>query len=54
MLNYFKNVRQYLHLSLLHEQMTEINKMVDYYSNIKFPYSNPNKRFNEIKQLEEF
>ena len=54
MLNHFKNVRQYLHLLLLHEQMAEINKMIDYYSNIKFPYSNQNKRFNEIKQLKEF
>ena len=34
--------------------MAEINKMIDYYSNIKFPYSNRNKRFNEIEQLKEF
>ena len=34
--------------------MAEINKMIDYYSNIKFPYSNRNKRFNETKQLKEF
>ena len=54
MLNHFKNVRQYLHLLLLHEEMAEINKVIDYYSNIKFPYSNQNKRFNEIKQLKEF
>ena len=54
MLNHFQNVRQYLHLLLLHEEMAEINKVIDYYSNIKFPYSNQNKRFNEIKQLKEF
>ena len=54
MLNHFKNVRQYLHLLPLHEQMAEINKMIDYYSNIKFLYSNQNKRFNKIKQLKEF
>ena len=54
MSNHFKNVRQYLHLLLLHEQMAEINKMIDYYSSIKFPYSRPNKRFNQIKKLKEF
>ena len=47
MSNHFKNVRQYLHLLLLHEQMAEINKMIDYYSSIKFPY-------NQIKKLKEF
>ena len=34
--------------------MAEINKMIDYYSSIKFPYSRPNKRFNKIKKLKEF
>ena len=54
MSNHFKNVRQYLNLLLLHEHVAETNKMIDYYSSIKFPYKSPNKRFNQIKKLKEF
>lgn len=49
----FKNVVPYMQLLPLHEQLAEINKMIEYYSNVKYPYDNARKRFNDIKQLKE-
>lgn len=43
----FKNVVPYMQLLPLHEQLAEINKMIEYYSNVKYPYDNAKKRFND-------
>ena len=51
MLTHFYNVRQYLHLLPLHEQMAEINKMIDYYSKLNHACYNVKKRFSQIEQL---
>ena len=51
MLTHFYNVKQYLHLLPLHEQMTEINKLIDYYSNLNRACYNVKKRFSQIEQL---
>ena len=43
MLTHFYNVKQYLHLLPLHEQMTKINKMIDYYSKLNHACYNVKK-----------
>lgn len=48
---YYDNLWHYFYLLPLHEQMAEINKSIAYYSNIKFPYSNLDRRLSDIKQL---
>ena len=50
-LTHFYNVKQYLHLLPLHEQMTEINKMIDYYSKLNHACYNVKKIFSQTEQL---
>ena len=38
----FYNIKQYLHLLPVHEQMAEINKMIDYYSKLNHACYNYN------------
>ena len=33
LLNHFKNVKTYIHLLPIQEQLAEVNKMIDYFSN---------------------
>ena len=48
-----KNVIPYMYLLPLHEQLADINKIIEYCSNVKYLYENAKKRFNYIKQLKE-
>ena len=50
----FYNIKQYLHLLPVHEQMAEINKMIDFYSKLNLACYNVKKRFRQIEQLKNF
>ena len=54
MLTQFYNVKQYLHLLPLHEQMTEINKMIDYYSKLNHACYNVKKNIQPDRAAEKF
>ena len=47
----FYNIKQYLHLLPVHEQMAEIKKMIDFYSKLNLACYNVKKRFRQIEQL---
>lgn len=40
----YKNVIPYMHLLPLHEQLADINKIIEYYSNVKYLYDNAKKK----------
>ena len=50
----FYNIKQYLHLLPVHEQMAEIKKMIDFYSKLNLACYNVKKRFRQIEQLKNF
>ena len=50
MLTHFYNVKQYLHLLPPNEELTEINKMIDYYAKLNHACY-IKKIFSQIEQL---
>lgn len=45
--------KQYMSLLPIHEQLAEIDKMIEHTSNVKYPYCKARKRFDGIKYLKE-
>ena len=45
--------KQYMSLLAIHEQLAEIDKMIEHTSNVKYPYCKARKRSDGIKYLKD-
>ena len=53
-LSNFENVREYILLLPIHEQIAEIKKMIDYYTNYKRPRTIIKQQYAQIKRYKHF
>ena len=53
-LNNFENVREYILLLLIHEQIREIDRIIKYHSNYNHPRVQVKKKYALIRQFKDF
>ena len=53
-LNNFKNVKKYILLLPIQEQLDEINEMINYHTNFKHPLIEVKNKYAIISQLKDF
>ena len=53
-LNNFENVREYILLLLIHEQIREIDRIIKYHSNYNHPRVQVKKKYALICQFKDF
>ena len=53
-LNNFENVREYILLHLIHEQIREIDRIIKYHSNYNHPRVQVKKKYALIRQFKDF
>ena len=49
--NYYTNLMKYVHLLPLNKKITELNNMVDFYTNLKYQCSYVKLKYAAIKHL---
>ena len=54
LLNHFKNVKTYIHSLPIQEQLAEVNKMIDYFSNYYHVWTNVKQQYAMIEQFKDF
>ena len=49
--NYYTNLMKYVHLLSLNEKITELNNMIDFYTNLKYQCSYVKSKYAAINHL---